>query len=197
MPLVNLTPPSLLDRLRHAPPDDPSWKRLEEMYSPLIASWVARVADVRDEADDLVQEVLLALVRGLPAFERRRDGAFRAWLRHITVNRLRAFWKARRKRPLAGMGDETERLLAQLEDAGSSLARQWDREHDMYVLERLLAAAQRDVEPETWEAFTRYALRGRPAAAVAQELGVSENAVVLAKHRVLKRLRAEAADLID
>jgi RNA polymerase sigma-70 factor, ECF subfamily len=186
---------SLLDRLRRAAPDAPDWRRLQEVYLPLIRSWLCRVPGVRDEADDLAQEVFVVLVRELPVFERRRDGAFRAWLRQITLNRVRAFQKVRHRRGRA-RGDGVEAFLAQLQDSTSDLARQWDEEHDRHVLDQLLALVQRDFRPRTWAAFTRFALDGRPAAQVAQELGMSEIAVLQAKARVLKRLRAEAGELI-
>jgi RNA polymerase sigma-70 factor (ECF subfamily) len=186
---------SFLDRLRQAAPDAPDWRRLQEIYSPLIWSWVCRVPGVRDEADDLAQEVFVVLVRALPAFERRHDGAFRAWLRQITLNRVRAWQKGRRRRGRAG-GAEVEALLAQLTDSTSDLSRQWDEEHDRHVLNRLLAMVQPDFRPRSWTAFTRFALDGLPAARVAQELGMSETAVMQAKARVLKRLRAEAGELI-
>ena len=35
------TSASLLDRLRHRP-DDPSWRRLDAIYRPLIQSWIQR-----------------------------------------------------------------------------------------------------------------------------------------------------------
>lgn len=56
---------------------------------------------------------------------------------------------------------------------------------------------QPDFAPATWLAFTRFALDGQPAARVAEELVLSESAVVQAKSRVLKRLREEAGDLMD
>ena len=37
---------------------------------------------------------------------------------------------------------------------------------------------------------------GVPAALVAEELGMTENAVLLAKSRVVRRLREEAGDLL-
>jgi RNA polymerase sigma-70 factor, ECF subfamily len=52
------------------------------------------------------------------------------------------------------------------------------------------------VIPTTWEAFQRFGVDGDPARRVAEELGLSENAVILAKSRVLKRLRQEAGDLL-
>jgi RNA polymerase sigma-70 factor, ECF subfamily len=129
--------------------------------------------------------------------KRRRDGAFRSWLRQITLNRIRAFQKTRRKRPVAGGGVEVELLLTQLEDPASDIAQQWDRDHDHHVFQKLLAIVKPDFEPATWQAFTRFALDGQPAARVADELGMSEREVIQAKYRILKRLRAEAGDLID
>jgi RNA polymerase sigma-70 factor (ECF subfamily) len=191
---VSLTSRSLLDRLKNAAPDAPEWHSLHTIYLPLIQYWLRRVPGVGDEADDLAQEVLIVLVRELPAFERRRDGSFRAWLRGITLNRIRAFQRVRRKLPLVG---EDDALLSQLADSASDVARQWDREHDRHVFQKLTAIVKGDFEPSTWEAFTCFALDGRPAAEVAEKLGLTESAVVQAKCRILKRLREEAGELLD
>jgi DNA-directed RNA polymerase specialized sigma24 family protein len=45
-----------------------------------------------------------------------------------------------------------------------------------------------EVESNTIRAFELFALHGRPAAEVAGELGLSRNAVFIAKHRVMKRV---------
>jgi RNA polymerase sigma-70 factor (ECF subfamily) len=191
---MSRTSTSLLDRLRLAQPDPRDWQRLQDLYLPLIRHWLSRVPGLRDESDDLVQEVFVVLVRELPSFERQRDGSFRAWLRQITVNRIRAFCKGQRHHLL---GPEANQLLAQLVDSTSDLARQWDLDHDQHVVRKLLATVQPDFEPKTWEAFTRFGLEGQPAAAVAQQLGMSEGAVMQAKFRILKRLREEAGALMD
>jgi RNA polymerase sigma-70 factor (ECF subfamily) len=71
--------------------DQEAWRRLMELYQPLIGRWVRPHVAQRADAEDVVQEVLTALVRELPRFEHnQRPGAFRAWLRTITVHRLRA-----------------------------------------------------------------------------------------------------------
>jgi RNA polymerase sigma-70 factor (ECF subfamily) len=191
------TSASLLDRLKQAKPDSPDWQRLQSIYRPLICTWLSRLTNPREELDDLVQEVFQVLVREVSAFQPGRTGAFRAWLRQITVNRARAFWKARRRRPHAGLGGDADPLFAQLEDPHSDLSREWDREHDRHVLRRLLGLVQPDFEAQTWQAFTRFALEGRPASQVAGEMGLSVNAVVLAKYRILKRLREEAREFVD
>ena len=54
-----------------------------------------------------------------------------------------------------------------------------------------------EFQPVTWQMFRRYVLDNQDADTVAQELGTTVNAVFIAKSRVLQRLRAEAAGLID
>jgi len=56
-------------------------------------------------------------------------------------------------------------------------------------LQRCLKQVENEVQPSTLRAFQLVALEQRPVAEVAQELGLSENAVTVAKHRVLKRVR--------
>src|SRR5262249_39931560 len=153
----------------------------QDVYLPLLRHWLCGFPGLGDEADDLAQDVLVVLLRELPSFERRRHGSFRAWLRQVTVNRVRAHWKGKDRQPRAGLGQEGAPLLDQLEDPNSHLSRQWDRDHDRHLLQRLLAVVQPDFDPKTWEAFTRFALQGLPAADVARELALSEGAVLQAK----------------
>jgi RNA polymerase sigma factor (sigma-70 family) len=188
---------SLLERLRE-PADNAAWKRMVDLYTPLIHGWLRRY-DVRPEdADDLAQEVLGTVHRELAQFEHnRRPGAFRCWLRTITINRLRAFWKQRQSRPEATGDSEVARWLAELEDPAGELGRRWDEEHDRYVLRRLLELIEPEFTPATWLAFRRLTLEEGRAADVAAALGTTVNAVLLAKSRVLRRLRQEARGLVD
>jgi len=192
---LNPTSLSLLDRLKAARPESSGWDRLQGVYLPLIRGWLSRVPGLGDEAADVAQEVLLVVVREVPRFDRRREGSFRAWLRQVTVNQVRNDRRRRRRRPVVGL-DPADGFLERLADPHGDLAREWDRDHDRHVVERLLAVVQSDFHPTTWLAFRRFGVDGEPAAQVAADLGLSENAVILAKSRVLKRLRLEAGDLL-
>jgi RNA polymerase sigma-70 factor (ECF subfamily) len=194
---VATTPVSLLNRLKSAKPDAAEWRRLQDVYLPLIRSWLYRVPALGDEANDLSQEVFFIVIRELPQFERQREGSFRAWLRRVTVNRIRTFMKQRQRRPAQGVEDGSDAFLSQLEDPAAELSQQWDREHDQHVFQKLVEAIAADFTDTTWTAFRFFAIEGRSASAVALELGISENAVLLAKSRILKSLRAEAAGLVD
>jgi RNA polymerase sigma-70 factor (ECF subfamily) len=191
------TSASLLQRLRQQP-DEASWKRLVDLYTPLLQGWFHRELVPPSDVDDLVQEVMAVLVRELPTFAYDPGrGSFRGWLRTVAVNRLRMFWRSRRTRPLATGDSDLARRLDELEDPHSALSQLWDREHDRHVARRLLALIEGEFEPTTWRAFQRLALDGASATVVAAELNLSLNAVYLAKYRVLKRLQQELQGLTD
>jgi RNA polymerase sigma-70 factor (ECF subfamily) len=188
---------SLLDRLR-LQPNAESWQRLVSLYTPLIQGWLRRHAVPPADAEDLTQEVMAVVVRELPQFtHNQRRGAFRSWLRTITVNRLRALWGSRRAQPIATGDSDFLEMLDELEDPNSNLTRLWDRQHDQHVARRLMELVQPQFEPVTWQAFRRVVLDGSKAAVVASELNMSVNAVLLAKSRVLSRLRQEMQGLTD
>jgi RNA polymerase sigma factor (sigma-70 family) len=190
------TSASLLERLRTAP-DEAAWRRLDDLYRPLIRHWLLRDPTLGDEAEDVVQEVMGVLVRELPDFERRRPGSFRRWLRTVTAHRLAAHYRARQNRPVALGSPDGEGPLTQLADPTSDLSRLWDEEHDRHVLRRLMDMIAPLFEPTTLAAFRRVAFDGVRPAQAAEELGLSLNAVLLAKSRVLNKLRQEAEGLID
>jgi len=188
---------SLLERLR-LHPDAAAWRELVDLYTPLIRGWLRRHAVSEADADDLTQEVMAVVVRELPHFQHnQRRGAFRNWLRTITAHRLRASWRDRKSLPEATGDSDFLKMLDQLEDPASDLSRLWEREHDRHVARRLLELIEPHFEASTWQAFRRVVLDGCKAAAVAEELGLSVNAVLLAKSRVLRRFREEMRGLTD
>src|SRR5262249_32648519 len=98
-----------------------------------------------------------------------------------------------RTRPMAG----ADSVLEQLADPAGGLSRVWDEQHDRHVLHGLMEQVRPEFTGPTWQAFRRTALDGEPARAVAAELGRTVNAVLIAKSRVLARLRQAAAGLVD
>src|SRR5947208_2698279 len=142
---------SLLDRLR-SQPDAESWRRLVDLYTPLIQGWLRQYSVSPADADDLTQEVMTVVVRELPQFKHnQRRGAFRSWLRTITANRLRVLWRSRRTRPVATGGSDFLKMLDELEDPESKLSRLWDQQHDQHVARRLMELVQPQFEPATWQ----------------------------------------------
>ncbi len=194
---MNDTPRSLLERLRHQPDDD-SWKRLVDLYTPLLRRWLRKSSVKGSDADDFMQEVFAVLLRQLPSFEHnQRRGAFRCWLRTILIHRLRNHWNAKRTTTASDGSAEYFSALEALEDPASDLNQLWEREHDAFLARRVLQLIANDFSSSTWQAFRRVVLDGAKPAEVAAELGLSVNAVMLAKSRVLRRARQELDGLVD
>lgn len=187
---------SLLDRLI-GHPSEGDWRRMVDLYQPLLRAWCLRAGVPDTDADDLIQDTLTVVVREVDQFDHRHPGAFRAWLRGILANRLKKFFRLRSQRPLATGTSDLAVRLDELEAPDSALSREWDRDHDRHVAARAMKIVQQDFAPATWQAFRRLVLEAAAPGDVAAELGLSVNAVLLAKSRVLKRLRAELSGLVD
>jgi RNA polymerase sigma factor (sigma-70 family) len=188
---------SLLERAR-ASPRDGSWDQFVELYTPLIRAWARKANLHTADSDDLIQEVLLTVARDLPRFEHsQRTGAFRNWLRAILLNRVRNHLRAKAHRPNAHGGTSWGQYIEQLADDGSEVSREWDREHDRYVLAGILQQVQPRVDAKTWQAFHLQVFGQKRPDAVATELGMPLNSVYVARSRVLAMLRKEAAGLIE
>lgn len=142
--MTDTTPQSLLQRLRENPDED-GWKRLVDLYTPLLRSWLAQTGIAGADADDLLQEVFVVVVREMPSFHHNQQrGASRSWLRTMLVHRVRGYFRSRRGSPQTGAAIHMPETLDQLEDESSDLSRLWDREHDEFVTRRLLQM----IEPE-------------------------------------------------
>jgi RNA polymerase sigma-70 factor (ECF subfamily) len=187
---------SLLRRAQQG--EESAWRRLVDLYQPLIRACLLRQRVHPQEAEDLTQDVLAVLVKELPRFEHAgRPGAFRSWLRTVTVNRARLFWRASSGRSETAGGREALERIEALADPNSSLSRVWDEEHDAHVLQRLLGLMDQEFEPATLRAFRRLTFDAAPGQEVADELGMTLAAVYAARSRVLQRLRQEAQGLLD
>lgn len=127
---MNETSLSLLAQLQESDEAD-SWARFARLYTPLITAWLRKYDVQNSDIDDLMQDVLLAVSKDLPRFERRGPGAFRGWMKGILVNRLRNFWRSRDRRPLAVAGSDIDARLAQLDDPTSQQTQIWNRHRMM------------------------------------------------------------------
>jgi RNA polymerase sigma-70 factor (ECF subfamily) len=183
------TSASLLERLRQ-PGEEAAWRRFVELYTPLLFSW-ARKAGLGDaDAADLVQDVFALLVQKLPEFVYDRQKSFRGWLRTVTLNRWRE--KHRRQRPAGELGGSADEVAGP-----NSVAAFWEQDYRQHLVGRAMEMMQNEFQPATWKACWELVVAERPAPEVAAELGLTVNAVYLAKSRVLRHLRRELAGLLD
>jgi RNA polymerase sigma-70 factor (ECF subfamily) len=175
--------------------DEGAWDRLVRLTSPLVHRWCRLAGVPAADIPDIGQEVYWSLVGHIAAFRRERPGdCFLSWLRTITHNKVRDYRRRRRAQLRPAVDSEGEVWwdhCSPEEDSGDEAAAE---RHLLY--QRALALIQTDFEEKTWQAFWRVEIGEQSPAEAAAALGMSVNAVYLAKSRVRKRLRDEFADLL-
>lgn len=188
---------SLLVRVKAQ--DRRAWDRLVHLYTPVIWCWCQREGLQPADVQDVCQEVFKAVWRGVQGFRRDQPGdTFLGWLRTITRSKI-ADWRRRRQAEVPAVGgSEAVTLAHQVADpACSPDDSETGAAEESLIYERAAALIRSEFEEKTWLAFRAVVVEGQTATDVAQALGMSPNAVYLAKSRVLKRLREEFAGLIE
>jgi RNA polymerase sigma-70 factor (ECF subfamily) len=186
---MHSTSASLLERLRGRT-DPVDWERFVNLYTPLLYFWARRLGLQPQDASDLVQDVFTLLVQKLPDFAYDRQKRFRNWLRTVFMNK----WRQRQRRGAATPAGEAGLSNVAGPDT-VSLVDEAEFRHHLTV--RALQLMQAEFQPSTWKACWEQVVHGRPAAEVAAELGMTVNAVYLAKGRVLRHLRRELEGLLE
>ena len=178
----------LLEGLKD-PGNQTIWQQYVDRYRPLLVGYARRLGLARD-AEDVAQQILASFCQSYRANKYEREkGRLRDWLFGIARNEIRNWY--RRKLPrevcVAGPDSRTE-FFAQIED-DNHLETLCERELREAVMRQCLAQVKLEVGDTKFAAFELFASQGVPARQVAEQLGITSNAVFIAKHRILKRIR--------
>ena len=170
--------------------DGESWRRLVNVYGPLVYRWCRESGFQGHDAADVVQEVFCAVLGGIEDFRRSKKGdTFRGWLRTITNNKIRDAVRHRGRQPLVAGGVDSPQFSKPVADPPSSCDS--GLANDFGLLARTLDSVRGDFSPTTWQAFHRATIEGHSAGEIAEDLKMTTKAVRQAKYRVLVRLREE------
>lgn len=181
---------TMLDWARNA--DASAWHRLVDLYGPLVYHWCRRAGIDGTDAADIGQEVFTRVWHSLDSFRRDRPGdSFRGWLRTITRHIIVDHRRRGRHEPAPAGGTDFGPVAAVMDEDPDATVLDAER---AFLHRRALLLVESDFEPVTARAFRAVVIDGLPARDVAAALGITTNAVYIAKSRVLARLRAELAD---
>jgi RNA polymerase sigma-70 factor (ECF subfamily) len=97
----------------------PTWEEVARDHGRFLYTVAYRLTGNSDDAQDLVQEVLLKVRKGLETY---RPGSLEGWLSRITTNTFLDETRRRRRRPLDLLPDEPERVLPPAPAADVALA---------------------------------------------------------------------------
>jgi RNA polymerase sigma-70 factor (ECF subfamily) len=180
----------LLDGLRGQDPG--AWRRLAYLYGPLVYGWCRGRGLRAEDAEDVLQEVFLVVAGRIGDYRHDRPGdTFRGWLWGITRNKIGDWIRRQANQETAVGGTDAQRRLqeepAVPDTPEPSGYPEGGEPGDLY--RRALDDLRPEFAERTWQAFWRVVIEGEGPADVARDLGMSRNAVYIAKSRVLHRLR--------
>ena len=198
---------SLLDRLKDWD-DQESWRDFFDTYWRLIHATALKAGLTDSEAQEVVQEVMIAAAKKMPEFtyDPGKD-SLKGWLLSVTrwkvadqFRKRRDVGEASRETHAAAGGtpalpdDDTARTatVERVPDPrGADLEAIWNVEWRSNLLRAALARAKSRVNPAHYEMYHLHVVQGLSPRDTARALGVSTAAVYLAKHRVGRLVKAE------
>lgn len=184
------TRPSLIATLGGEAGTSLAWREFFDRYAPAIYRVVRMRGLTHDDAEDIVQQTMVAIFAHIGDFRYDRDrGRFRNWVRTITENKIRSVWRKRQGSPADAS------LTEAVPDGAPAVENMWEDEWRTQDLIWCLDQVEKDIPPRKMEAFRRYVLRGVPAEEVARQMDMSVGNVYLTRHTVLARIRKKAAEL--
>lgn len=182
------TKSSLLIRIRNCG-DAAAWREFNAIYRPVVRSYAAHFGVPQQDLDDLVQDTFLAVSTLIGDFEYDRSrGRFRSWLWSVTHRRVLKWQAGQRRAPIV---PEDSQFLDRVDDSAADLEKYWDKQWRQHALSFALERAQQHFSPRVFEAFRRYAVLGRPAKEVAEDVGMTVEHLYVSKGRVLAWVRQE------
>ena len=192
------TKESLLGRLRVENAHE-AWKEFFEAYWGAILRYARKLGLNDDQAKEVLQETMVALMRILPEFTYDRNkGRFRNFLLTIVHRKsLSVLRRMSRQRTVVCddliTGDLTESLVGR--DRAEREARERWRDS---LIEEAIHRLRTDprLGENTFAVFEAYMIEQQPVEKVARRFSLTENAVYQVRNRLLRRLKVDVARLM-
>ena len=162
--------------------DESALRQLWQQYAPHIDAVVLRLAEDRDLAADIAQDVWIQIFRALPTF--RGDSQFGTWAHRVAVNRtLNALRKVRR---LAKVEVVIEEDSASVTD-----------DHDRGFLAESIEAAAARLPKGARTVWMLHDVEGYTHEDIAKQLGITSGASKSQLSKARAKLRRLLAHLLD
>lgn len=185
---------TLLQRLKDWQ-DQSSWEEFFNTYWKLIYGVAIKGGLTKQEAEDVVQETMMAVAKHMPGFKYDPAmGSFKGWLMNLTRWRITDQVRKRESHESAdnsadGASVDKDLML------GPELEKIWDEEWENNLLNAAIAKARRNLNPKQYQIFDFYVNKNWEAERVAKLTGVPVGQVYLAKTRVTEAIRLEVERL--
>ncbi len=152
------------------------------------------------DAQDVVQETVLTVLRKIKEFEYNRDkGSFKGWLKVITRSRIVDHWrKTSRELKKNDKDDEISLLFESLPNPdGFELEKIWEHEWLNNIHSIAQERVKQQVSAQQFQIFDCYVLKEWSVEQIKRKLNFSAGQIYMAKHRVGKIYKTELNMLME
>jgi RNA polymerase sigma factor (sigma-70 family) len=191
---------SLLGRLKDWD-DHEGWQDFFNTYWKLIYSVALKAGLADAEAQDIVQETMIAVVKAISEFQYNpQNGSFKGWLLTITRRRIADHFRRKYTQPSVGFQSDVDDegatpLLSRIPDDDLSWETVWEEEWERNLLDVALESVKHKVKSRQYQLFDCFVLKQWPMTEVRERLGVSMAQVYFAKYKVTALVERELRQL--
>jgi RNA polymerase sigma-70 factor (ECF subfamily) len=155
----------------------------------MVVSFARKQGLSQNDSEDVGQETVMAFVQSYRKGGYDRDkGRLRSWLFGIAYRKCADTLRRKMRENVITAKSDGADLLKSIADEDQAAAK-WDAQWHEFVLKAALGEIGNEFRTKTFQAFQLNALEQWGVSAVAEHLNMSENAVYIAKNRVMSRLR--------
>jgi RNA polymerase sigma-70 factor (ECF subfamily) len=195
---------SLLSRLKDWN-DQESWKVFFDTYWRLIYSAAIKAGLSDAEAQDVVQETVIGVLKKLPDFDYDpRKGSFKNWLLRLTSWRISDCQRGRHRAPRevrepkrrdTHTGTRTETIAQVPDPASAKWMASWEEEWERNQAEAAIERVKKKVDPKHYQIFDLHVFKGWSVARICRMMRVNPGRVYIIKHRINSMIKKEVANL--
>lgn len=195
MPDAHLTRHTLLQRACDVR-DERAWSEFVQNYRRFILYVLNELGVLRDDLEDVTQQILLALTRDLPSYDHTR-GRFRTWLSTVIRNAAYDYFRKKncRQKHLRVLEDEQ---VTTPEFHAPEISLLIEKEWSVYIASLAMARVRKVFRGQAIQVF-ELGLDGSSIAQIASQTGLTVSSIYTLRKRVKKRLyleiRAVSAEL--
>ncbi len=193
------TNPSLLNRIKNIE-DSASWREFFSIYRNLIYGVAKKSGMTDEEAEDVVQETMLAAAKHIKNFQYDSSRSFKAWLLAITKTKVADQFRARppvqisQPRPTS-QANRTKTVERIPNPTGYDIDARWEEEWRLNLRDAALAELRHTVNAKQFQLFEAHVIKGWPVEKVMGAFGVTADVVYQNKKRMTPKFQEKVSRL--